>query len=318
MTVDATLMLGLDPYDLDQPLKPIRWVRCATLVPSHHTVCGADACVMSRSLSSARSGSKLHTTALLSLALFRWPAGTRMRHWGMRPSSLAPACCLMESCGMSPSEVRCPPAGACTHAFLQWQPTPAVAADARAAAPAGPSPHAPHVRPAVPALPAQLPDCSLLLPPSLLPASPPRLTPACLSACFSPAAGFTFVDDRLNCQLYGEDVTAAEILGGRVALPAEFLPLYQTIDLLAAEAQARGRCQSPRWCSCCSCRCCCCFEVVSWGPGRFCQPPLCSSRWLVARQGRVRCAVRISAAQKRASDWFSPLAICCAGGSPHC
>ena len=27
VTVDATLMLGLDPYDLDKPLKPIRWVR---------------------------------------------------------------------------------------------------------------------------------------------------------------------------------------------------------------------------------------------------------------------------------------------------
>ncbi len=51
------------------------------------------------------------------------------------------------------------------------------------------------------------------------------------------AAGCTYVDDRLNASLYGDGVTAAEILGGRVALPEEFLPLYQAVDALAAEAQ---------------------------------------------------------------------------------
>lgn len=50
------------------------------------------------------------------------------------------------------------------------------------------------------------------------------------------------MDDRLNASLYGDGVTAAEILGGRVALPEEFLPLYQAIDALAAEAQVRSRC----------------------------------------------------------------------------
>ena len=180
---------------------------------------------------------------------------------------------------------------------------PALAADARAAAPAGPSSHAPHVCPAVPALPAQLPACSLLcLPASPLPASRP---PAGL-----PAAGFTFVDDRLNCQLYGEEVTAGEILGGRVALPVEFLPLYQAIDSLAAEAQARGRCQSTRCRSRCSCGCCCpcSFVVISLGPGWPCRPqPPCCRRWLcgAARQR----ASRISAAHQPASDWLPPLAI---------
>lgn len=75
-----------------------------------------------------------------------------------------------------------------------------------------------------------------------------RLTGACSATLAdgmfwdtSPAAGSTFVDARLNASLYGDGVTAAEVLGGRVALPQEFLPLYQAIDALAAEAQVRGR-----------------------------------------------------------------------------
>ena len=54
-----------------------------------------------------------------------------------------------------------------------------------------------------------------------------------------PAVGITSVDHRLNCQLYGDDVAPRDILHGRVAVPAEFLPLYDAIDGLAAEAQAR-------------------------------------------------------------------------------
>ncbi|PRW20974.1 DUF500 and SH3 domain [Chlorella sorokiniana] len=71
-----------------------------------------------------------------------------------------------------------------------------------------------------------------------------RLTGACSATLadgvfwdVSVRAGCTFVDDRLNASLYSDGVTAAEILGGRVALPEEFLPLYQAVDALAAEAQ---------------------------------------------------------------------------------
>ena len=46
------------------------------------------------------------------------------------------------------------------------------------------------------------------------------------------------MDDSLNAQLYGDDVAPAEILHGRVAVPPEFVPLYEAIDGLAAEAQA--------------------------------------------------------------------------------
>lgn len=55
-----------------------------------------------------------------------------------------------------------------------------------------------------------------------------------------PAAGSTRLDHRLNQLLYGDGVTAEEVLGGRVALPAEFLPLHQAIGALAAEAQVRA------------------------------------------------------------------------------
>lgn len=62
------------------------------------------------------------------------------------------------------------------------------------------------------------------------------------------AVGVTYVHERLHAQLYGEGVEPEEILGGRVAVPPELLPLYCDIEERASEARVRStaihRCES--------------------------------------------------------------------------
>lgn len=52
--------------------------------------------------------------------------------------------------------------------------------------------------------------------------------------------GVTYVHERLHAQLYGEGVEPEEILGGRVAVPPELLPLYRDIEERASEARVRS------------------------------------------------------------------------------
>lgn len=50
-------------------------------------------------------------------------------------------------------------------------------------------------------------------------------------------AGYTYLDEGLNRELYGEEFDLEDVLAGRVAAPPELLPLYQDIEGRAAEAQ---------------------------------------------------------------------------------